>query len=162
MTSKPSKPSRGGPPFPDGPQFPREVLSPSSGATPGHVLGSFSWRYVPVDGADLAIDLDVTPEVMNGSGMLHGGFMATLIDVVAGTALFRGDDIYERSSTTEMQISFLDAARVGPVRAVAHVLRWGGRTAVVRVEAYDIGAENLHVATATLTFAVKRRELAPG
>ena len=159
MTSKPTRP---GPPFPDGPQFPRDVLSPSSGATPGHVLGTFSWRYVPVEGADLVIDLDVTPEVMNGSGMLHGGVMATLIDVVAGTALFRGDDIYERSSTTEMQISFLDAARVGPVRAVAHVLRWGGRTAVVRVEVHDIGAEDLHVATATLTFAVKRRELAPG
>jgi uncharacterized protein (TIGR00369 family) len=117
---------------------------------------------VPVEGADLAIDLDVTPEVMNGSGMLHGGVTATLIDVVAGTALFRGDDVYERSSTTEMQISFLDAARVGPVRAAAEVLRWGGRTAVVRVEVHDTGAENLHVATATLTFAVKRRELEPG
>jgi len=111
-----------------------------------------------VEGADLAIDLDVTPQVTNGSDMLHGGVMATLIDVVAGMALFRGEDIYERSATTEMQISYLDAARVGPVRAVAHVLRWGGRSAVVRVEVHDLGADNLYVATSTVTFAVKRRD----
>lgn len=133
-------------------------MSPSGAAPPGHVLSTFSWRFVPAEDADLAIDLDVTPEVMNGSGMLHGGVMATLIDMVAGMALFRGADIYERSSTTEMGISYLDPARVGPVRAVAKVLRWGGRSAVVRVDVHDIGADNLYVATSTLTFAVKRRD----
>ena len=89
--------------------------------------------------------------------MLQGGLLATLIDMVAGTALLRGDVPYERGATSDLQISFLDGARVGPVVAAARVLRRGRRSAVVRVEVHDRGADDLHVATATLTFAVRGR-----
>jgi acyl-coenzyme A thioesterase PaaI-like protein len=74
--------------------------------------------------------------------------------MVAGTALLRGEEPYLRGATSELQISFLAGARVGPVLATARVLRRGQRSAVVRVEVCDAGADDLHVATATLTFAV--------
>jgi acyl-coenzyme A thioesterase PaaI-like protein len=76
--------------------------------------------------------------------------------MVAGMALLSGEDAYERSATSEMQISFLAGARVGPVRAVAHILRRGYRSAVVRVEVHDLGADGLHVATSTLTFSARK------
>jgi acyl-coenzyme A thioesterase PaaI-like protein len=60
-----------------------------------------------------------------------------------------------------MQVSFLAGARVGPVRAVAHVLRRGRRSAVVRVDVYDLGADDLHVTTSTLTFSVTPPEAGP-
>jgi uncharacterized protein (TIGR00369 family) len=101
--------------------------------------------------------MDVTPQVVNSSGAIQGGVLATLIDVVAGLSLTRGDHAYMRIGTSEMQISFLDGARIGPARAVAHILRRGGRNAVVRVDVHDLGADNLYVATATLTFSVKLR-----
>jgi uncharacterized protein (TIGR00369 family) len=121
----------------------------------GKLIG---WREVVVEGADLAFEVDVTSRVVNGSGSIQGGVLATLIDVLAGLSLSRGDHGYVRAATSEMQISFLAGARIGPARAVAHVLRRGRRSAVVRVDVHDIGADNLYVATATLTFSVKLRE----
>ena len=127
------------------------------GLASGHAFESFDWRDVTVDGADWAMEMEVTRRVVNSSGALQGGLLATLIDMVAGVSLLRGDAGYLRSATSEMQISFLDGARTGPVRAEAYILRRGHRNAVVRVDVYDVGADDLHVATATLSFAVKPR-----
>ncbi len=127
----------------------------------GHAFESFSWRDVAVDGADWAMEMEVTPRVVNSSGVLQGGLLATLIDMVAGVSLQRGEKAYLRNATSEMQVSFLAGARVGPVRAVAHILRRGRRSAVVRVDVHDVGADDLYVATATLTFSVKMRDDAP-
>ena len=55
-----------------------------------------------------------------------------------------------------MHVSYLEGARVGPVRALATIVRRGGRSAVVRVDVYDHGADDLHVATSMLTFAARR------
>ncbi len=109
-------------------------------------------------GADWAMEMAITPLVVNSSGVLQGGLMATLIDLVAGTALLRGELVGQRGTTSEMHISYLAAARVGPVRATAHILRRGKRSAVIRVDVHDLGAHDLHVATSTLTFAVRPGE----
>jgi uncharacterized protein (TIGR00369 family) len=138
---------------PGAPPAPGGTYSPSDSSW-GTLVG---WREVEVEGADLALEMDVTPKVVNGSGAIQGGVLATLIDVVAGLSLTRGEHAYMRIGTSEMQISFLDGARIGPARAVAHILRRGGRNAVVRVDVHDLGADNLFVATATLTFSVKLR-----
>jgi len=108
------------------------------------------------------MEMDITPRVVNSSGVLQGGLLATLIDMVAGVSLLRGENAYVRNATSEMQVSFLAGAHVGPVHAVAHILRRGRRTAVVRVDVHDVGADNLHVAAATLTFAGKMRDDVPG
>jgi uncharacterized protein (TIGR00369 family) len=126
-----------------------------------HAFEAFSWKDVVVDGADWAMEMEVTPRVVNSSGVLQGGLLATLIDMVAGVSLQRGEKAYLRNATSEMQVSFLAGARVGPVRAVAHILRRGRRSAVVRVDVHDLGADNLYVATSTLTFAVTPRETGP-
>jgi uncharacterized protein (TIGR00369 family) len=131
------------------------------GLASGHAFESFDWRDVTVDGADWAMEMEVTPRVVNSSGVLQGGLLATLIDMVAGVSLQRGEKAYLRNATSEMQVSFLAGARVGPVRAVAHILRRGRRSAVVRVDVHDLGADNLYVATSTLTFAVTPRETGP-
>ncbi len=132
--------------------------TPRPALVEGHAFEALDWHELAVEGADWAIEMAVTPRVVNSSGVLQGGLLATLVDMVAGTALVRGRDPYVRSATTEMHISFLEAARQGPVVATAHVLRRGRRTAVVRVDVRDRSAEGILVATATLTFAVKRAE----
>jgi uncharacterized protein (TIGR00369 family) len=126
--------------------------------SPGHAFEAFDWREVVVEGTDLAMEMDVTPRVVNSSGVLQGGLLATLIDTVAGISLFqgaRGKQAYLRSATSEMQVSFLAGSWVGSVRAEARLLRRGFRTAVVRVDVYDAGVDDLYVAAATVTFAVK-------
>ncbi len=131
---------------------------PGPGLARGHAFESLDLRTVEVAGADWAMEMAVTPQVVNGFGVLQGGLMATLIDLVAGTALLRGERVGQRGTTSELHISFLAAARVGPVRATAHILRQGKRSAVVRVDVHDLGAQDIHVATATLTFAVRPGE----
>lgn len=121
----------------------------------GHAFDAFDWRHAPVEGADWAMELDVTPRVVNSSGMLHGGLLTAMVDLTAGSALLRGRDPYGTVSTTEMQVSFLEAVGAGTVRAVAHVLRRGRHSAVVRV---DVTAGDQLVAAATLTFAVRPLE----
>lgn len=122
----------------------------------GHAFDAFDWREVEVEGADLALEMEVTPFVVNSSGALQGGLMATLADMVAGSVLVKGDGAYQSAFTSELHISYLAGARVGPVRASAHVLRRGKRSAVVRVEMIDRGADDLPVATCTVTFSVRR------
>ncbi len=139
------------------PGRPEPSAGPAPGLVPGHAFDAFDMRTVEAAGADWAMEMDVTPRVVNGSGVLQGGLLATLVDMVAGTALLRGDEPYGRGATSELQISFLDGARVGPVVAAATVLRRGRHSAVVRVEVRDRGADDLHVATATVTFAVRAR-----
>ncbi|MGA7417570.1 MAG: PaaI family thioesterase [Acidimicrobiales bacterium] len=128
------------------------------GLARGHAFDSLDLRTVEVAGADWAMEMAITPLVVNSSGVLQGGLMATLIDLVAGTALLRGELVGQRGTTSEMHISYLAAARVGPVRATAHILRRGKRSAVIRVDVHDLGAHDLHVATSTLTFAVRPGE----
>ncbi len=137
------------------------------GATPperiladGHAFEAFDWRIITEGEADWVMEMEITPRVVNSLGALQGGLLATLIDSVGGMALLQGDLAGPRHVTSELQISFLAAARVGPVRAVAHILHRGRKSAVVRVDVRDVGADDLFVATGTLRFALMSGEAA--
>ena len=121
---------------------------------PGHAFEAFEWKAVTEEGADWAMEMEITPRVVNTLGALQGGLLATLIDSVGGMALLDGGLTGPRHVTSELQVSFLAAAKVGPVRAVAHILHRGGKGAVVRVDVRDVGADDLFVATGTLRFAL--------
>jgi uncharacterized protein (TIGR00369 family) len=123
------------------------------GLQPGHAFEAFEWRVVANEEGDWVMHMEVTPQVVNTAGALQGGLLATLIDSVAGMSVLQGDATNGRPTTSDMQISFIAAAKLGPVRAVAHVLHRGRRSAVVRVDVRDLGAGGRHVATATLRFA---------
>ena len=126
----------------------------------GHAFEAFEWRIVTEGEADWVMEMEITPRVVNSLGALQGGLLATLIDSVGGMALLQGDLAGPRHVTSELQISFLAAARVGPVRAVAHILHRGRKSAVVRVDVRDVGADDLFVATGTLRFALMSGEAA--
>jgi uncharacterized protein (TIGR00369 family) len=129
---------------------------------PGHALDAFEWRAVTEEGADWVMEMEITPRVVNSLGALQGGLLATLIDTVGGMALLQGDLTGPRHVTSEMQVSYLAGARVGPVRAVAHILHRGRRSAVVRVDVRDVGADDLHVAAGMLRFALIGGETGAG
>jgi uncharacterized protein (TIGR00369 family) len=144
-------------PPPGEPLFASDVEAgdaPARGLVPGHAFEAFDWRVVTEDGADWVMEMEITPRVVNSSGALQGGLLATLIDSVAGFCVMQGDVAGRRPVTSEMQISFLAGARVGPVRAAAHILRRGRRSVVVRVDVRDVGADDLLVAAGTLRFAL--------
>ncbi|MDP9331933.1 MAG: hypothetical protein M3Q30_01280 [Actinomycetota bacterium] len=82
---------------------------------------------------DHAVEIDLAVELRNPWGILHGGVVATLVDLAAEHATGGG-------STTDVVLHFLAPNRVGPVRASAREL--GRRTDghLLRIEVRDEGA----------------------
>src|SRR4051812_28090809 len=51
---------------------------------------------------------------LNPGGTVHGGAIATLVDIAMGVAVLASSDDAERPVTIEMKINFLDAAKPRP------------------------------------------------
>jgi uncharacterized protein (TIGR00369 family) len=97
--------------------------------------------------------LEVSPEVSNAQGGLHGGAVATLIDVVSGTAALFGDGRgLRRRSTVSMTVQFLDTVASGRATAEAVVIRRGRSISVCEVRVRD--DEQRLVATALVTYRI--------
>jgi len=106
------------------------------------------------DGERATATLTADERHLNSGGTVHGGALATLIDVAMGAAVFAGGPDDERPVTIEMKVNFLEAGEVGPVRATAIVRRRGSRFTVLEAEVVQ-GDKVL--AFATGSFATVRR-----
>jgi uncharacterized protein (TIGR00369 family) len=88
------------------------------------------------EGADgtATVILAAGEEHLNPAGTVHGGAIATLVDVVMGRAVasvFDGDD---RPVTIEMKVNYLEAGRTGELVAESRVTRRGRRFMVVHAD----------------------------
>src|SRR5690242_17482977 len=82
------------------------------------------------DGVTVACRL--RKELLNFSGVLHGGVTATLADVAVGQALTR---IHGRPSTTvELKINYLRPVTGRKVTARSHLVRIGKTLSIARVD----------------------------
>ena len=125
---------------------------------PGHIFELLGFQRVALTSADYAMEMPVTPRIMNGRGAVHGGLLATLVDTTAGLALARRKWGYQSTATTQLTISYLRPVQEGLVTAEATVVSAGDKQAVVRVDVYRQGdGEVLHVVTSIATFATRRR-----
>ena len=96
--------------------------------------------------------LDVTPELANNSQMLHGGLVATMLDVAAAYAIFPILADNEVVLTNSLSISYLRPVPVGSrVWARGDVLRRGQATAFLRSE---VGIGDKTVAIAQVVKAI--------
>jgi len=95
------------------------------------------------------VRLDVTPQVMNPHGVVHGGALATLVDGSVGAALRTVVDPSAMYSTVELKINYLRPAKGSWLVAKASLYHRGGRTAVGKSEIYDEGGTLVAVGMAT-------------
>lgn len=97
--------------------------------------------------------------------ILHGGVIASVLDVAAGLAcvgsvLMRQESLVEeelaarlsRMGTIDLRVDYLRPGRGEHFIASASVLRSGNKVAVARVELHN--NDGLHIATATATYLV--------
>jgi len=117
-----------------------------------HLLQQLAMRDVDVDEADLAVELELDGRITNPRGALQGGILATLVDIVAGRAVLAGGP-RDSVATSDLTVHYLRGLTVGPARAVATVVRRGGRSAVVTVDVVDAGTGAL-CAVATVAFSI--------
>ena len=95
-------------------------------------------------------------------GILHGGVIATVLDVAGGTMAAVGlihkhghaseEEIRERLSklgTIDLRIDYLRPGRGAAFRAEAVLLRGGNKVAVARMELYNDSEELIAVGTGT-------------
>jgi acyl-CoA thioesterase len=100
----------------------------------------------------VTIECTIRPELLNGSGVLHGGVTATVADVAVGMALARHLGRPRAATTVEMKINYLRPAAHGKITARSHLVKVGSRLCCGRVEVFD--REKRPVAAALITYMI--------
>ncbi len=98
--------------------------------------------------------IDVKDIHLNGSGTLHGGVYASLIDNAMGLSVLALVGV--RTATIQMNVHFLGAVGAGRVTCESEVVHRTRRTATAEAKAHD--AEGNLVALATGAFRVFERK----
>lgn len=129
----------------------REVTAPTLGA----LFDQIGLRDVPTEDG-YAMELPVSPHVVNTSGAVQGGLLATLADVAGGQLGLNYLPADAGLTTADLFIRYLRPITAGSARAVARVLRAGRRAVVTQVDIFGNGDDEL-AATATVNFAVVNR-----
>lgn len=100
--------------------------------------------------------LTVQDHLVNNSRMLHGGMVATALDVAAAYAIFPMLEDHQVVLTNSLSISYLRPVPLGSqIWARAEVLRLGRATAFLRSE---VGIQDKVVATAQVVKAIVELE----
>jgi uncharacterized protein (TIGR00369 family) len=116
-----------------------EKLRHAHSSTPLHqVLGL---QFVPnADPAVVTVEMPVAPGAFNGSGNLHGGAIATMIDVASGSAAARAGTFRPGENTlvtADLHVRYLGRPKGEIVRAEARVMRAGRQLIVVECRVAD-------------------------
>ena len=104
----------------------------------------------PGDEGTGRVHLDARDEHLNPHGTVHGGVLATMIDVAMGTAVATTGG--ESPVTVSLTVTYLEPGQPGRLTATARVRKRGKRLLVVEAEV--VQGEDV-VADALATFSVK-------
>ena len=97
-------------------------------------------------------------EVVRGMlpGSIHGGMVATLIDVASAICVWESfDSAVEHPATTDLQVRYFRQPKAGPVRCEAEVVHAGRRILSTAAKVTD--GEGRLLASATASFALVER-----
>ena len=104
----------------------------------------------PQDDGRSRVVLEAGDEHLNPHGSVHGGVIATMIDVAMGTAVASGGG--QSPVTVSLTVTYLEPGRPGRLEASARMRKRGKRLTVVEAEVLQEGDV---VADALATFAVR-------
>jgi uncharacterized protein (TIGR00369 family) len=145
-----------------------ERLYASFRATPLHALLGLEYRDdldgEPVEPGTAVVRMPVTPDAYGASGNLHGGAIATLIDVAAATAAARNSAFVPGVNTlvtADIHVRYLGRPKGDYVDARAHVVRAGRQLIVVECRVVDVEDRVIAVADFA-SMVVPLREPLPG
>jgi uncharacterized protein (TIGR00369 family) len=121
---------------------------------PGQTVNNlFAFLGIAVDTLEpdrAVLRLPFRPELTQGAGMVAGGVLATLLDETMAHAVLGGNGPGQRTTTVNLSVSYLRAARPGSdLTCEARVVKRGGRVLFVEATA---SSDNREVARATASF----------
>jgi acyl-CoA thioesterase len=127
----------------------------AEGPTPGPFSDLLGFRYVRVDATEGVVEADPGPEHCNGGGILHGGFLASLLDTTTGWAVHARVPAGVAAPHVHLSVQYVRAAVAGETLVCrARVVSVGGR--IGSTEA-DVTQDGVVVARAMGTHAVLSR-----
>jgi uncharacterized protein (TIGR00369 family) len=109
-------------------------------------LSRFLGMTVTYEGEESLVSFDVKPFMFNPQGSLHGGVLATALDISMGHLLKQH---FGAGATLEMKIQYFAPARSGPVVCRASFLKKGRKTFFLQSTARDGAGEAIAHATST-------------
>src|SRR6478672_1390126 len=116
-----------------------ELLRAAHSSTPLHNLLGLQF-VIGDDPAVVTVEMPVAPGAFNGSGNLHGGAIATLVDVASGSAAARAGTFIPGENTlvtADMHVRYLGRPKGAVVRAEARVMRAGRQLIVIECRVAD-------------------------
>lgn len=116
----------------------REAMRNAFHEAPLHKLLGLHITDMGPDG--VTVEMPVRESAFNSTGNLHGGSLATLIDVAAGTAAAIGSGFQpgrQTIVTADLHVRYLGRPKGDLVRATAKVLKAGRQLVVVECQVTD-------------------------
>jgi uncharacterized protein (TIGR00369 family) len=115
-----------------------EYLRQSFSLVPLHSL--LDLRFLPAQPEMVVVEMPVREEAFNQSGNLHGGAIATLIDVACGSAAARSSTFEPGRNTmvtADLHVRYLGRPKTDLVHAEARLMRAGRQLIVVECRVVD-------------------------
>jgi acyl-CoA thioesterase len=122
------------------------------GPTPGPFSGLLGFRFIRVGVDEAVVEADPKPEHCNGSGIVHGGYLASLLDTTTGWAVHARVPEGTAAPHVQLSVQYLRAAVPGtPLVCRARCLSVGRRIGSTEAE---LTQDGVLVARAAGTHAV--------
>src|SRR4051795_1836650 len=83
------------------------------GPTPGPFSALLGFRYISVGTDEAVVEADPGPEHCNGSGIVHGGFLASLLDTTTGWAVHARVPAGTAAPHVQLSVQYVRAAVPG-------------------------------------------------
>lgn len=122
------------------------ALSDPNQAFGSFFLSRFLGLRVSYEPEKCVVEFDATKPLFNPQGSLHGGVLATAMDISMGHLLHRTEGA---GSTLEMKLQYLRPVTAGIVRCEASFLRKGRSISFLHSQAKDADGELAAYATST-------------
>ena len=101
---------------------------------------------ITYDGESCSVAFEVVPQMFNPQGTLHGGVLATALDISMGHLLHH---CFRAGATLEMKVQYFAPALGGVVRCKASFLKKGRKTFFLQSQATDASGDMIAHATST-------------
>src|SRR5690349_20953799 len=85
----------------------------ADGPTPGPFSALLGFRYISVDQHEAHVEADPGPEHCNGGGIVHGGFLAALLDTTTGWAVHARVPEGTAAPHVQLAVQYVSAALPG-------------------------------------------------
>ena len=111
-----------------------------AGEIPLHTLLGLTWTYPEKGSQHAEVVMPVLPGAFGFTANLHGGAIATMVDLACALAAARATDFdpeKESLVTADMHVRYLGRPRTAQVVAKADVVRIGSQLIVVECKVYD-------------------------